>query len=122
MAVSGLSAYGKSRPIADIRLGYRRAVTGVKERPDPFSYEGPVPRYYFDCRENEQSVCDDDGIELANLDAAKEVAARALTEIARDILVDGSGRSLGMQVREDNGQVMLTTELTFKPLGGQQIG
>lgn len=81
-----------------------------------------MPRYFFDCREDGQSFRDDEGVELVNLDAAKEVAARTLAEIARDVLPGSSGRSLGMDVRDDNDQIMLTTELTFKALGGRQIG
>ncbi len=81
-----------------------------------------MPRYYFDCRDDGQSIRDDEGVELANLDTAKEAAARALAEIARDLLPHSSTGSLGMDVRNDNDEVLLTTELTFKSLGGRQIG
>jgi hypothetical protein len=51
-------------------------------------------RYYFDVREVDDISPDDEGMELASLEAVETEAARALTEMARDTVrsrLDGSG-------------------------------
>jgi two-component sensor histidine kinase len=49
-----------------------------------------MPRYFFDFNDTENTLPDDEGVELADLEAAKDEAVRALAEITRDLLPNGS--------------------------------
>ena len=73
-----------------------------------------MPRYFFDFRDDERRNCDADGMELANLDDVKKIAATSLAEIALELLPYSSERRLGVDVRDDKHRLVLTTELTFK--------
>jgi hypothetical protein len=42
------------------------------------SWAEAMPRYYFDFRDGDHSTTDEDGINLASLEAARDEAARAL--------------------------------------------
>jgi hypothetical protein len=66
-------------------------------------------RYYFDVRERDHISPDDEGMELASLEAVQTEAARALTEMARDRVrnrVDGAGHQMTIEVRDDDGPVL----------------
>ena len=72
-------------------------------------------RYYFDVREGEDISPDDEGMELASLEAVQAEAARALTEMARDTIrkrVDGARHHMTIEVRDDDGPV-LQVDLTL---------
>ena len=73
-----------------------------------------MPRYFFDFRDDERRICDTAGVELANLDDVKKVAATSLAEVALEVLPNSSERRLGVNVRDDKDRLVLTTELTFK--------
>ena len=61
-------------------------------------------RYYFDIRHDDHFVQDDVGSKLRSFQAAKEQAARALAEIARDALP--GARTLSIEVRDEMGLVL----------------
>ena len=61
-------------------------------------------RYYFDIRHDDDFVQDDVGSKLRSFQAAKEQAARALAEIARDALP--GARTLSIEVRDEMGLVL----------------
>ena len=63
-----------------------------------------MPRYYFDIRHDDNFVRDDVGSQLPSFQAAKEQAAKALAEIARDALP--GARSLSIEVRDEMGLVL----------------
>lgn len=73
-----------------------------------------MPRYFFDCRVDGQHIHDDEGVELTSVEAAEKVAAIALAELVMEILPSNHEGSLAVDVRNDNGRVLLATELTFK--------
>jgi hypothetical protein len=66
-------------------------------------------RYYFDTRDDDLFVQDDEGIELPSFERAKQDAARALAEIARDVLPCSVVRTLSIEVRDDVGPVFKAT-------------
>jgi hypothetical protein len=70
--------------------------------------------YYFDSRDDGEVVTDDIGIEVADLETVKVIAAKGLAELAVDVLPGSSERRLGIDVRDVHSQPVLTTELTFK--------
>jgi hypothetical protein len=72
-----------------------------------------VPRYYFDTRDDDKFICDDEGVELPDIQAAAKAAARSLAEFALEVLPSSNERCLGVDVRDDRQQV-LTTELTYR--------
>jgi hypothetical protein len=75
-----------------------------------------MPRYYFDIREGDDFAPDEDGMELSSLQDVQEVAARSLTDMARDAVRtnrDGPGQEMAIEVRDDNGPV-LQVKFTFE--------
>ena len=67
-----------------------------------------MPRYFFDVRDGEELILDEDGIELTDLDAAFREAARSLVEISSK----GSrnvGSGMAIVVRDGSGTVLLDT-------------
>ena len=73
--------------------------------------ESLVATYFFDTRDNAEFVEDDFGIEFDNLEAVKVEAARALAELARDV-IPGLKRILAVEVRDEQGPV-LKAVMTF---------
>ncbi len=72
-----------------------------------------MPHYYFDTRDNDRFIQDDDGVELADLDAARQIAAASLAELAVDVLPGSERRVLIVEVREGQEPV-LEARLTFE--------
>jgi hypothetical protein len=59
-----------------------------------------MARYFFDWRDNEEFDEDEEGVELADLEAVKVEASRSLLERARDILPGLDRHSLSIEVRD----------------------
>lgn len=72
-----------------------------------------MPLYFFDTRDNDDLVQDDIGIDFFGLEAVKIEAARALAELARDVLPGSLERKLGVEVRDEFGPV-LRAIMTFE--------
>jgi hypothetical protein len=73
-------------------------------------------RYFFDMRDGDDVVTDDEGMELPTIDAVQEEAARALADMARvEVPLIGSGpaRHMTIEVRDADGQVM-RAKFTFE--------
>jgi uncharacterized metal-binding protein len=70
-----------------------------------------VRRYFFDLRDGETLIQDEEGLELATLNAAQYRAARALSDMARDgvkvLAEDGCTCDLSIEVRDESGPVLL---------------
>ena len=73
-----------------------------------------MPRFYFDSRDGERLVRDEDGLDLPDLAAAREEASRALGEIIKDILPDGDERVIAIAARGENRRLLFTATITFK--------
>ena len=66
-------------------------------------------RYYFDIREGDEFVPDEEGLELPTIRAVQEEAARSLGDVARDAARnhrDGASSPMAIEVRDDKGPVM----------------
>lgn len=72
-----------------------------------------VPRYFFDTRDNDTFVEDDEGLEFDSLEAAKIQAAKCLADLARDVLPGSLKRMLAVEVRDER-QPVLRAMLTFE--------
>jgi hypothetical protein len=69
--------------------------------------------YFFDTRDNDQFVKDDVGLEYPDLEAVKVEAARALAELARDVIPGSLKRELAVEVRDAQGPVLIA-RMTFE--------
>jgi hypothetical protein len=72
-----------------------------------------MPLYFFDTRDNDQLVEDDVGLEYPDLEAVKVEAARALAELARDVIPGSLKRELAVEVRDAQGPVLIA-RMTFE--------
>jgi hypothetical protein len=71
-----------------------------------------MPRYYFDTRDGERLVRDEVGVVLPSVEAARDQAAVALAEIAKDALPGSTRREIAIEVRD--GVPLLRTCLRFE--------
>ena len=74
-----------------------------------------MPLYFFDTRDNDSFIQDDLGVELPDLDVVKVEAAKALAELARDVVPGSLKRELAVEVRDDAGPV-LRARMTFEAI------
>jgi anthranilate phosphoribosyltransferase len=65
-----------------------------------------MPLYFFDTRDNDKFMEDDSGLEFQDLDEVKVEAAKALAELARDVLPGSLRRELAIEVRDELGPVL----------------
>lgn len=72
-----------------------------------------MPRYFFDTRDNDTFVEDDEGLEFDGLETVKIQAAKFLAELARDVLPGSLKRILTVEVRDERQPVMRAM-LTFE--------
>ncbi|MBD0327983.1 MAG: hypothetical protein ICV68_16265 [Pyrinomonadaceae bacterium] len=59
------------------------------------------------------STRDDDGLELADMNAAEQEAVRAAAEIGRDILPKRRVSELWVRVRDEHGQMILAVAVSM---------
>lgn len=72
-----------------------------------------MARYYFDSRLDGVTVRDETGVDLADLQSARTEAARALGEMAKDLLPDTVFQTLQIIVRDRAGTSLLVNALTY---------
>jgi uncharacterized protein DUF6894 len=76
-----------------------------------------MPRYYFDIRDGEELIVDDEGADMSDLEAVQMEAAQSLAEMARHAVWSRAeaklGRRLGIEVRDENGSI-LQAKFTFE--------
>ena len=68
-----------------------------------------MPRYYFDLSDSTGTAIDEEGLELRDLEAVQDEAARALGDMTRDAARSRRGGAPGrmsIEVRDDTGPVM----------------
>jgi hypothetical protein len=75
-----------------------------------------MKRYYFDIRDGDQIIPDEEGLELSTLEKVQEEAARSLADMARDAVrgqLHGTAQRIAIEVRDDTGPV-LQVRFTFE--------
>jgi uncharacterized membrane protein len=66
-----------------------------------------MPLYFFDTRDNEIFIKDDEGLDYPDLDAVKVDTAKALAELAKDVVPGSLRRELAVEVRDESGPVLI---------------
>ncbi len=72
-----------------------------------------VPRYFFDTDNGDYLHRDEDGVELADDEAARVMAQAALPDMANDALPNGERRAFSVKVRNPPDTVLYTVCLTL---------
>lgn len=65
-----------------------------------------MPLYFFDTRDNDIFMEDDVGLDFLDLETVKVEAAKALAELARDVLPGSLMRELAVEVQDEHGPVL----------------
>ena len=73
-----------------------------------------MPRFFFDVRDGELFIEDEEGLELSGLEEAREHAALALADMAKDVLPNGMKHEMAIEVRDDAKEPLLQTILRFE--------
>jgi hypothetical protein len=73
-----------------------------------------MARFYFDTAVGDDLVRDDEGLELAGLEAAFRAAAVTLGEIARDTTRQLRNETLTVQVRDSRGAPVIRARLCMQ--------
>jgi hypothetical protein len=79
-----------------------------------FEVGRPMPRYYFDNRDGEKLVPNDTGVVLPSIEQARDQAAQALAELAKDVLAGSIHRELATEIRNEAGEPLLRATLVFE--------
>jgi len=72
-----------------------------------------MPRFYFDLRENGSFTEDEEGTLVPDIDAAQKEAGRGINEMALHKLSDSGIRYMTIDVRDGNGDTVLSVTLTL---------
>lgn len=73
-----------------------------------------MERFFFDTNDSGSVARDDEGMDLADRDAARQQALNALPDIARDVLPrDGDRRDMIVDVRDASGRMVFTASLSL---------
>lgn len=72
-----------------------------------------MSRFYFDVREGETLTQDQEGLDLADLDAAEREAVHAAAEIGNDTLPKRYAPEVCVEVRDEHGQHVLSVAVTM---------
>lgn len=78
-------------------------------------------RYFFDFRDGQEVIADEEGVELSGLQAVQREAARALAGLTRDTVASFEGADLQQMsiiARDESGPV-LEVEFSFKVIHKQ---
>ncbi len=73
-----------------------------------------MPCFYFDVRDGVSFTPDEVGREFDSLETAERAAAKAAAEIGRDQLPNGDARKVTVEVRNEQGQWVLTVAVTLE--------
>jgi hypothetical protein len=64
--------------------------------------------FFFDTRDNDAFIEDEHGLDFPDLEAVRVQAARALADLARDVIHRSLRRELAVEVRDELGPVLKT--------------
>ncbi|TPL88674.1 hypothetical protein [Mesorhizobium sp. B2-3-12] len=70
--------------------------------------------YYFDLNDNGTLYPDTEGTDLPSLEAAEDEASRALIEIARGRMPDGTFAEVALHVHDGSSKPIFAAKITFE--------
>jgi len=73
-----------------------------------------MPRYFFDSRNGDHFVRDDEGVELDGIEAARDQATLALRDLAKDAIPKETRREFVIEVRDEAGRQLIRASLWFE--------
>jgi hypothetical protein len=73
-----------------------------------------MPRYYFDHRDGDTFLSDEEGLEFDGIEAVRDEATRALAGIAKDVLPGSVRREIVIEVRDEASRPVLRAALWFE--------
>jgi hypothetical protein len=73
-----------------------------------------MARYYFDHRDGNTFISDDEGLEFDGIEAVRDEATRALAGIAKDALPGSVRREITIEVRDEASRPVLRAALWFE--------
>jgi hypothetical protein len=73
-----------------------------------------MPHYFFDVSDGAGCERDNEGLEFATLDAAEQEATLTAAEIGRDWLPTGGSRTVRIEVRDEQGNRLLTVKVSLE--------
>ena len=71
-------------------------------------------RFYFDTYEGGILVSDEEGLDVVDLTAAKLQAAKAVVDVAKDLVPNLQIGTVAIYVRDSEGRVVCTAEVNFE--------
>jgi hypothetical protein len=72
-----------------------------------------MPNFYFDVREGEILLRDEEGLHLADIAAAEHEAADIVAMLARELLPRSRFRPIVVEVRDSEGQRLVVVTCAF---------
>ena len=73
-----------------------------------------MPRYFFDIRNGDGLIPDEEGTDLPDLQAAQLEAARTLADMSRDHAINNAPHRLSVEVKDDQQKPLLEAVLTLE--------
>ena len=71
-----------------------------------------MPLYYFDSRDGDSFIFDEEGLEFSDVETARDQVTAALADMAKDVLPGSGRRELAIEVRDK--EALLKTSLVFE--------
>jgi hypothetical protein len=72
-----------------------------------------MPRFFFDTDDGSRFLTDRQGQEVESVEAAKALAQVALADMVKDTLPDGDRRTFTVSIRDEAGQIVISTALSL---------
>ena len=73
-----------------------------------------MSRYYFNLREDDELVPDDEGVELPTIESAREEAIRGLADCARDSICNVARSEVAVEVLDGERKPLFIAKLVFE--------
>ena len=74
----------------------------------------PMPRYFFDTHDGDSFIQDEIGLEMDDIEAARDQATRGLADLARDSIPGAVRNELSIEVRDEASHLLLRASLWFE--------
>jgi hypothetical protein len=73
-----------------------------------------MSRYYFNLREDDELVPDDEGVELPTIESARDEAIRGLADCARDAICNAACARIAVEVLDGGRKPLFIATLNFQ--------